>query len=186
MNSLECARSKIRRIIAGSKVPEDPAHAENTVVWLLRLDPHADQFLQLAALAHDVERADEVTKVRRGAFVDYDAYKAAHASHSAEIVRRILEDCGASVVEVKEVCGPVRLHEVGGEPRSDVLKEADAISFFDTNLHMYHQREGLSETVRRSAWGYRRLSARGRDAVVGLAERDPLLRRVLSQIPPHG
>ena len=183
MHSLECARSKIRDIIAGSQVPEDPAHAENTVLWLLRLDPQADQFLQLAALAHDVDRADEATKVKRHLFVDYDAFKAAHALHSAEIVRGVLADCGASEADIEEVCGPVRLHEVGGEPRSDVLKEADAISFFDTNLHPYHQREGLPETVRRSAWGYRRLSARGRDAVVDLAERDPLLKQVLSQIP---
>jgi len=42
MNSIECTKQKIRAVIAGSKVPEDPLHAENTLDWLLRLKPDAD------------------------------------------------------------------------------------------------------------------------------------------------
>ena len=30
MNSIEKAKKKIREIVAGSTVPEDPLHAENT------------------------------------------------------------------------------------------------------------------------------------------------------------
>jgi hypothetical protein len=40
---MECTKRRIRAIIAGSKVPEDARHAENTLEWLLRLDPKADQ-----------------------------------------------------------------------------------------------------------------------------------------------
>src|SRR5680860_1905457 len=52
--SIECAKQRIRLIIAGSHVPEDPCHADNTVEWLLRLEPDASETLQLAALAHDI------------------------------------------------------------------------------------------------------------------------------------
>ena len=38
MNSIECVKQKIRARIAGSKVPEDPPHAENTLEWLLTLN----------------------------------------------------------------------------------------------------------------------------------------------------
>ncbi|SVD31636.1 uncharacterized protein METZ01_LOCUS384490, partial [marine metagenome] len=46
-------------VIARSKVPEDPVHAENVLEWVLKLKPDAGEALQLAALAHDIDRADE-------------------------------------------------------------------------------------------------------------------------------
>ena len=72
MDSIDCAKQSIRAIISGSGVPEDPLHAENTLGWLLKLDPGADQALQIAALAHDIERAVEAQKVRREDFKDYN------------------------------------------------------------------------------------------------------------------
>jgi len=42
MDSIECAKVRIKAIIAGSEVPEDPHHAENTLDWLLRLAPKTD------------------------------------------------------------------------------------------------------------------------------------------------
>ena len=68
MDSFECAKQKIRLIIAGSQVAEDPRHAENTLEWLLRLDANADDTLQIAALAHDIDRAIENIKVKRADF----------------------------------------------------------------------------------------------------------------------
>ncbi|MCP4825755.1 MAG: DUF4202 domain-containing protein, partial [Shimia sp.] len=59
MTNIECAKQKIRLIIADSRVPEDPHHADNTLEWLLRLEPDAGEALQLAALAHDIDRAIE-------------------------------------------------------------------------------------------------------------------------------
>ena len=87
MNSTECAKERIRAVIAGSRVPEDPLHAENTLEWLLKLDPDADQALQIAALAHDIDRAVEDQKVRQSDFDDYDDFKAAHARNGANILR---------------------------------------------------------------------------------------------------
>ena len=55
MDSIECAKRRIRAIMAGSKVTEDPTHAENTLEWLLRLDPKSNQALQIAA---KVDRGD--------------------------------------------------------------------------------------------------------------------------------
>lgn len=144
----------------GSKVPEDSHHAENTLEWLLRLDSKADQALQIAALAHDIDRAVEDRKVRRSDYDDYDTFKAAHARNGAKILREILDECGVARSIVDEACRLVKLHEVGGDPRSDLLKDADSISYFDVNMPLYYQREGWEETKRRCVWGYRRLSGR--------------------------
>ncbi len=55
--------------MADSSVPEDPRHAENTLDWLLRLKPDADEPLQIATLGHDIERALEAGKVKRATYL---------------------------------------------------------------------------------------------------------------------
>ncbi len=182
LTDIECAKQKIRLIIAGSQVPEDPCHADNTLEWLLRLEPDADEAQQLAALAHDIDRAIERIKVRRADFDNYDTFKAAHARNSAEILRSILTACGVKRNIVKEACRLVELHEVGGDPSSDLLKDADSISYFDINLPLYFRREGWDETKRRSHWGYRRLTPRAQEIVKHIDHEDRELARLLGEV----
>ncbi len=163
-------------------MPEDPIHAENTFEWLLKLDPEADQALQIAALAHDIDRAVEAQKVRRTDFSDYNAFKAAHARNGAGILRAILNRCGIATSIADEACRLVTLHEVGGDPRSDLLKDADSISYFEVNMPLYYQREGREETIRRCNWGYRRLSARMKEVVKTITYEDELITRLLKEV----
>ncbi len=170
MPSLARAERRIAEVIDGSDVPEDPVHARNTLEWLLRLDPKADPALRIASLGHDIERAVEARKVRRGDFADYDVFKAAHARNSAAMLRGILRECGVGDEALtQEVQRLVCVHEVGGDLRSDLLVDADSLSYFDVNLPLYFERTGWQETHRRCVWGYRRLSERGRSMAAGLA-----------------
>jgi len=182
MDSVDCAKQRIRLVISGSRVPEDSRHADNTLEWLLRLAPDADDALQLAALAHDIDRAINEVKVKRADFDDYDAFKAVHASNGAEILRPILTACGVEQHIVDEACRLVEVHEVGGDLRSDLLKEADGISYFDVNLPLYYQREGWEEAKRRSRWGYRRLSPRAQEIVRHIAYEEKALVRLLQEV----
>jgi len=186
MRNVDRAKRKIRAVIAGSWVPEDPRHADNTLEWLLRLEPDAGDALQLAALAHDIDRAIEESKVRRADFDDYDAFKAAHARNGAEILRPILIACGVAGNIVDETCRLVLVHEVGGDPSSDLLKDADSISYFDVNLSLYYQREGWAETKRRSLWGYQRLSARAKEFVNKICYQDETLMQLLREVIHEG
>ncbi len=182
MCSIECAKQKIRLVVAGSQVPEDSRHADNTLEWLLRVEPHADDALQLAALAHDIDRAIEELKVERAGFDDYDTFKAAHARNGAEILRPILTECGVERHIVDEACRLVEVHEVGGDFRSDLLKDADSISYFDVNLPFYYRREGWNEAKRRSSWGYRRLSARAKEIVKHIVQEEEAPVRLLREV----
>ena len=186
MDNIDCAKQEIRAVIAGSRVPEDPRHADNTLEWLLCLEPDAGDALQLAALAHDIDRAIEEIKVRRADFDDYDAFKAAHARNGVEILRSILIQCDVEGDIVDEACRLVEVHEVGGDPRSDLLKDADSISYFDVNLPLYYQREGWAETKRRSSWGYRRLSARAKELVDKICYQDETLMQLLREVIHEG
>jgi hypothetical protein len=165
MKSVRCAEQRIRSAISRSRVPEDPLHAENTLAWILKLSPEADEALQLAALGHDIDRAIETRRVQKNSFCNFDEFKAAHASNSAEILRSILEECDVDERVTVEVCRLVRLHETGGDERSDILKNADALSYFQDNLPLYFARNGWMETKRRSMWGYARLSPEFRQIV---------------------
>jgi len=181
-SSIECAKRRIRPIIAGSQTPEDSRHADNTLEWLLRLQPDAGDALQLAALAHDIERAIEETKVRRADFDDYVAFKATHARNSVVMLRPILIACGVEHHIVDETCRLVEVHEVGGDPGSDLLKDADSISYFDVNLTVYFKREGWAETKRRSRWGYLRLSTRAREIVENIDYEEEAVNRLLRDV----
>ena len=170
----------IERVIAQSSVTEDPIHSKNTLQWLLRLKPSADEGLQIAALGHDIERAIEERKVKRQDFEDYDAFKQAHALNSASILRELMLDNGISDPKfVDDVYALVCRHEVGGDPRSNILKDADSLSYFDVNLPHYYQRDGREETLRRCVWGYRRLSEHGKAMLREIRHDNEDLREIL-------
>ncbi len=182
MTSIESAKQRIRATIALSKIPEDPRHAENTLEWVLRLDAKAGEALQIAALAHDIDRAVEKRKVRRRDYDDYDAFKAAHARNGAKMLRAILEECGVPTPTADEACRLVECHEVGGDGHSDLLKDADSISYFEVNVPFYYEREGWEETKRRCIWGYRRLSVRGREIAKKITYEDQKLRCLIQEV----
>ncbi len=181
MDAIERAKRRILEVIAGSEVPEDFPHAKDTLSWVLRLDPSAGPALQLAALGHDIDRAVRERKVSRSDYQDYDAFKAAHARNGAAILLEILESCGVASSIAEEAGRLVTLHEVGGIPQADLLRDADSISYFNVNLPLYFQREGWQETKRRSVWGYLRLSPAMRRVARSLTYEQDELNRLLHQ-----
>jgi hypothetical protein len=186
MKSIQCAEERIRSAISRSKVPEDPLHAENTLTWVLKLMPEADEALQLAALGHDIDRAIEARRARKDRFQSIDEFKAAHASNSAKVLQSILEECGVEEAVAAEVCRLVRLHETGGDERSDILKNADSISFFQNNLPLYFARNGWMEAKRRSLWGYARLSPQLRQIVAQFLYESEELNTLLLDVIKEG
>ncbi|KAF5435409.1 protein of unknown function (DUF4202) [Candidatus Methanophagaceae archaeon] len=157
MDNIDYVKKKIEWIIKKSQVPEDPIHSKNTLEWLLKLKPDADDALKIAALGHDIERAIAERKVRREDYQDYDEFKEAHASNSAKILAEIMKECNISKKIVDDVVFLVCHHETGGTRRVDILRDADSISFFHVNLPYYFLRNGIEETKRRCLWGYGKL-----------------------------
>ncbi len=157
MKNIVCLKKKIEEIIEKSLVPEDSSHAKNTLEWMLKLKPDADEALKIAALGHDIERAIEERKVRHRDYKSYDEFKDAHASNSAEILAEIMQECNISKELVDDVLFLVRHHETGDDRRASVLRNADSISFFHVNLPYYFVRNSVEETKRRFLWGYKKL-----------------------------
>lgn len=175
MNSFECVKKRISAVIALSDVPEDPVHSKNVLKWVLKLDPKADTSLQIAALGHDIERAIKKRKVRRQDYKDYDQFKQTHAQNSAVILKEIMTECHLQKKIIDDVCRLVRHHETGGDERTDLLKNADAISFFEVNLPLYSARNRKEEVQKRCLWGLKRLSLELRKVVAGFSYKNEKL-----------
>jgi len=180
MNNFSCAWQKIIEIIGNSEVAEDRRHAENTIEWLVRLRPNANLALLLAALGHDIDRATP-ERIRREAFDDYDAFKAAHAERSAALLADIFAECGVEEEIAREACRLVHLHEVGGDPDADLLRDADSLSYFDVNLPLYYQREGYEASLHRCLWGLQRLSPGVRREVEHITHQDACVNEVMRE-----
>lgn len=157
MERFDCIRRKILEIALKSEIPEDRTHPENTLKWLLTIYPGADVNLQIAALGHDIERALPEEKIEREKFNSFENFKRAHAENSARVVRALLEECGFQREDIEDICELIRRHESGGTERSDYLKIADSLSFFDNNLSHYFKRHDENEVKRRIIWGLKRL-----------------------------
>ena len=158
MNSIHCVKKKIESIIALSDIPEDPIHSSNTCEWVVRLDPAADESLQIAALGHDIERAVKDRKILQKDYKDYDQFKEAHAMNSMVILKEIMNECGLDEKMVKDICKMVHYHEVGYNKKTNLLQDADTLSFFEVNLPFYYARNNKEEIKRRCLWGLKRLS----------------------------
>ena len=179
MDDIDCVKKKIEEIIEKSSVPEDPLHSKNTLEWLLKLKPDADEALKVAALGHDIERAIEERKVKREDFSSFDEFKKAHALNSARIMAEIVKDYTISNELAEDIFSLVAHHETGGNERAEVLKEADTISYFDVNLPLYYARHSVEETKRRALWGYKKLSANLKEVVAKMNYSDKKLASLL-------
>jgi len=167
INYRKAIENEIEDIISRSDVPEDYAHAKSVKEWVLKFRPDADWALQIAAFAHDIERALPQRKVARSKFSDYNDFKNAHALNSAKVVQEILDKYPLSRKVKNKIIILIRNHELGQSEDSDlaVLKDADSLSFFKLNLLDYAERNDESEILFRMIWGYNRLSKRARQIV---------------------
>jgi hypothetical protein len=131
------------------------AHGEETKEWLLKIDPKADWQLQIAALAHDIERAVP-PKLKIHTDEKYGYYKARHAKRSATIVGQILRQEGFRNQDVSRIMNAIEKHEIGGDNDSDLVRDADSIRWFDKGHINYINVFGMDSAKTKGLWMYKR------------------------------
>ena len=188
MDSIAGIKKEIKKIVKNSQVPEDSIHSQNTLEWLLKLKPDAEDALKIAALGHDIERAIEHRKIKRKDYKSYDKFKKAHALNSAKILKEVMKKWKVKKEFIEDVFFLVSHHETGGNRRVEVLKNADSISFFEVNLPYYFVRNSVEETKKRCLWGYKKLPNNLKEVVTNFRYKDKkvefLLRGIIAFSDP--
>jgi hypothetical protein len=144
-----------------------PLHLEKTVDWLKKLYPQADEALLIAGMAHDIERAFREEMVYQKMFLSEHAFQDSvfldyHQQRSARIITDFLKtiDCPAELSD--KVYHLVARHETGGDFESNLLKDADSLSFFQNNIDHFitvKVKETSVEKVRNKfTWMFERIS----------------------------
>ena len=157
-NKLKLAKKEIEKIINKSYCETDPEHSKTTHEWLMKLKPHADDALQIAALAHDIERGTRTQSKKSKKRENYPAQKEKHSKRSAKIITQLLKKYDFDKKFVKKIQNLVLKHEVGGNEESNTLMNADSLSFFQSNLTWYSQKHDKDTTKFKIKYMYNRMS----------------------------
>lgn len=169
------AREELRGAISRSLAPEDPSHAENTMEWVARLRPDADEILLLAGFGHDIERSAP-DRYTNNSFDTYDDYKRAHARRSGEMAAEILVRAGYSKEDGQRLAHIIAEGEfASSEPDVQLLCDADSISFFDNNLTYYIQKNGQAAAKKKIEFTYHRASKRAKYYIQEVLRQKPAL-----------
>lgn len=158
-NDVENLKTYFAKLMESTK---ELAHGIETLDWLLKIEPKAPWHLQIAAFAHDIERAIPFVEGKtpqlpsKDAYPDYDDYKAAHAKRSAEIVKTIMAQFGFNTYDITVVSSAIEKHEVGGDPNSDLVRDADSIRWFDGGYINYINKYSVEGAKEKGWWMFKR------------------------------
>jgi len=146
---------------------------------ILELEPNASDALQIAGLAHDIDRAYKEKMAKQEDYPSYEEYKRQHAIRSAEIIGEILRNAKFDENVVRRVQDLVRNHEIGGDRESEILKAADSLVFFEYDVEAYLERSGEEATKKKIRFMYNRLSPEHKAMVKEIMKRASLKIRKL-------
>lgn len=152
-------KERILSELRKSDLDLEAEHGENTLKWVLEINPNANIALQIAALGHDIERSRQ-DRYKSEDFKDHSEYKKLHSEKGAEMLGELMKEFQIDEKVISEVKDLVRLHEVGGTADSDILMDADSISFFDCNLDFYIGYKGLEGAKKQVEYKFNRASKR--------------------------
>jgi hypothetical protein len=158
--------SEIKRFIDDSFNKIIP-HFERTIYWLKILNPKADEAMEIAAYAHDISRAFRKTnsaETFRDKELDDREIIKEHQEKGAKIITAFLKEKHYNVKDIDRIYKMVSKHEWGGDLESDLIKDADSISYLELNAPKHAQKLALilgKEKIRRKIdWMFNRITSK--------------------------
>jgi len=167
LNYYKAAKEFMEESFAAVNNQLPPLHLEKTADWILKLNPQADSAMLIAAVTHDIERAFREDLVYQKMFSSENAFQDRafldyHQQRSAKIIIEFLKTLNCPTPLCDKVYHLVAHHETGGDPETDLLKDADSLSFFQTNVDLFvtvKTRESSPEKVKsKFDWMFARIS----------------------------
>jgi hypothetical protein len=141
-------------------------HLKRTAFWAEKLSPGCDEAILIAAVSHDIERAFVETSVSYQGLKDgfmNPEYLTRHQQRSAKVISDFLRARGAAPDLVKRVKELVLRHEEGGDAASNLVMNADSLSFLENSVARFIAAEvplvGRELVKRKFDWMYQRISS---------------------------
>ena len=149
-------------------------HFERTIDWLKELKSDVDEPMLIAAYAHDIERAFRDADSQEDFFKDKEFndkdFLAAHQIKGAEIISDFLKKQNYPEDKIKRIYNMIRRHEEEGDEESDLIKDADSISYLENNAAKHTKwtsNLGIDKVKRKIDWMYSRISSDKAKALAG-------------------
>ncbi|MFA4818497.1 MAG: DUF4202 family protein [Patescibacteria group bacterium] len=169
MNYYPKVKKFVKESFKHSKFGNELRHFWRTAYWLKKLDPKADEAMLIAAVAHDIERAFPISRLKwqKGdkAYFLQRSFSAAHGRAGAFKVGEFLQKERAPRALIKKVKMMISRHEYGGNYWQNLLKDADSISFLENQgpLFLKFHRSGSmasGDVLKKFDWMYGRITSR--------------------------
>ncbi len=162
---LEKVKQFVKESYEKSATGRSVDHFEETLNWVKKLKPDADEPMLIAAYAHDIARGFRKTNTqdtfKDKEFNDPEILRE-HQDEGARIISEFLRENGYNEENIKRVANMVGHHEEGGDEESDLIKDADSLSYFDTNAIKHAgliEKLGKDRVKNKIKWMFDRISS---------------------------
>lgn len=183
-DSFNKLKSRLSEIYKNAEFgPSEWEHALDTLRWTEIIDTNADETLKIAALAHDIDRAVP-PRIRRNENETYDDYKVRHSRRSAQLISELMVEYGFPKESIERTYHLVNKHELGGDKGSNIIKDADSISFFSNNIEWYYnyKKKNYYEVKREIRYKYERATPRAKRLIKTINIKNKVLRDICKEI----
>ncbi len=175
-------REWVKESFGEDKMP----HFDRTVYWVEQFKPNADEAFRIAAIAHDMERPfrtgsyEEKIKNSEKGYAD-DGHLKHHQEEGARLVAEFLKKHQADDRLIDRVSELISKHEVGGNEDQTILKDADSVSFLETQIDGFLKNKvpqvGKEKVRDKFNWMFERITS---DEAKAIAR--PLLEQALQKL----
>ncbi len=141
-------------------------HFERTVYWVQQLKPDSDEAILIAAYAHDIARAfrntnsEQTFQTRE---LNDPEILEEHQKEGAKIMNEFLQKEGFKKNKIERIANMILKHEIGGDEESDLIKDADSISYLEINAPKHAKKLvaplGKDKVERKIRWMFERISS---------------------------
>jgi len=172
-----------KEVSRGAEHPKELLYAQRMSAWLAALAPDASEPLKLAVRAQHLRR----WSIPRSAYpMDVEGYRrwrTDEARSHAETAGRILEEVGYDEATIRRVQALVRKERLKQDPEAQLLEDVSCIVFLENYFAGFAQKHDQDTLVRILRKTWKKMSAKGHEAALGL-KLSPQLRAIVEKALP--
>lgn len=173
---IKLLENKIIEILHTNK--KELEHGLETKKWILKLYPDSHELIQIAALAHDIERVvpdipnmtpPKITKLEDE---EYEVWKQRHGIRSAIIIEHLMKAYLFTDAEIARVKEAIAYHDDPNELANlDLIavRDADSVRFFDSGLPNYIEAFSVESAKIKAKFMYERCSDLAKTTIKSLS-----------------